>query len=293
MWKILKLWALDGFKSLNNFETVYQRTGEYVCLIGANGAGKNHLMDVINRQKLSAIPVGFSSGKNHNLLTKTKQKLAQLGKSVRKIPKTKPVLKSKPCFDIWKTVHWKPTASINRPCSSRLTPTQSTALIESIKTVRLAKLVLCWRGLCSQWSKAMLEIGMLLAADPRLFINRWTRKRAWQPKKPSARADLLTSLAGKRTGNCGSEHDYGICAAYCAHRDRFCIRALCWPKHHGSNQSNKRCDWSYLVKEAQEKVREKNMISLSMVDHFIGERRFFGAWIRNRNGSISAASWVP
>jgi len=96
MWKIENL-SFDGFKALKNFEPVYQRT-ENTLLIGRQiGRQVNHLMDVITRQKLSAIPERFSSGKTTIYRNKTSRNCRNLASVVNS--KNQPCLKSKTVFE--------------------------------------------------------------------------------------------------------------------------------------------------------------------------------------------------
>jgi urea transport system ATP-binding protein len=185
--------SFDGFKALNNLN-LYINDGELRCLIGANGAGKTTLMDVITgKTQCDSGTVFF--GQNHNLLNKDEAEIAQLGIG-RKFQKPT-VFEEQTVFDNLE-LSLKTDKRVLPTLFSRLTPTQIDRIDEVLKTVGLAKHRFMLAGALSHGQKQWLEIGMLLAADPRLLLI--DEPVAGMTAQETERtAELLTSLAGERT----------------------------------------------------------------------------------------------
>jgi len=185
--------SFDGFKALNNLN-LYVNDGELRCLIGANGAGKTTLMDVITgKTQCDSGTVFF--GQNHNLLNKDEAAIAQLGIG-RKFQKPT-VFEEQTVFDNLE-LSLKTDKGVLPTLFSRLTPTQIDRIDEVLKIIGLAKHRFMLAGALSHGQKQWLEIGMLLAADPRLLLI--DEPVAGMTAQETERtAELLISLAGERT----------------------------------------------------------------------------------------------
>ncbi|WP_243760504.1 urea ABC transporter ATP-binding protein UrtD [Pseudomaricurvus hydrocarbonicus] len=185
--------SFDGFKALNDLN-LYVNDGELRCLIGANGAGKTTLMDVITgKTECDSGSVYF--GQTINLLQRSEPEIAQLGIG-RKFQKPS-VFEAHTVFDnlelslkadkgIWYTLRVKlNSADIDR--------------IDSIlDLIGLKEQRFMLAGALSHGQKQWLEIGMLLASDPRLLLI--DEPVAGMTAQETERtAELLTSLAGDRT----------------------------------------------------------------------------------------------
>ncbi len=185
--------SFDGFKALNNLN-LYVNDGELRCLIGANGAGKTTLMDVITgKTQCDSGTVFF--GQTHNLLNKDEAAIAQLGIG-RKFQKPT-VFEEQSVFDNLE-LSLKTDKGVLSTLFSRLTPTQIDRIDEVLKIVGLAKHRFMLAGALSHGQKQWLEIGMLLAADPRLLLID-EPVAGMTPQETEKTAELLTSLAGERT----------------------------------------------------------------------------------------------
>lgn len=185
--------SFDGFKALNDLN-LYVNDGELRCLIGANGAGKTTLMDVITgKTQCDSGSVFF--GQNHNLLNKDEAAIAQLGIG-RKFQKPT-VFEAQTVFDNLE-LSLKTDKGVLPTLFSRLSPTQIDRIDEVLKIIGLEQHRFMLAGALSHGQKQWLEIGMLLAADPRLLLI--DEPVAGMTAQETERtAELLTSLAGERT----------------------------------------------------------------------------------------------
>ncbi|WP_202410386.1 urea ABC transporter ATP-binding protein UrtD [Pseudomaricurvus sp. HS19] len=185
--------SFDGFKALNDLN-LYIKDGELRCLIGANGAGKTTLMDVITgKTRCDKGSVYF--GQTINLLKHSEAEIAELGIG-RKFQKPT-VFEAHTVFDnlelalkadkgMWYTLR----AALS---SSDIDRIDSILDLVGLKQQRFQQ-----AGALSHGQKQWLEIGMLLASDPRLLLI--DEPVAGMTAEEGERtAELLTSLAGERT----------------------------------------------------------------------------------------------
>ncbi|WP_308366459.1 MULTISPECIES: urea ABC transporter ATP-binding protein UrtD [unclassified Microbulbifer] len=185
--------SFDGFKALNDLN-LYVNDGELRCLIGANGAGKTTLMDVITgKTRCDSGSAWF--GQNIDLLAHDEAAIAQLGIG-RKFQKptvfeahtvyTNLELSLKGGKGAWSAL----TAALNGEQRDRID--------RVLETIGLAKARYQLAGALSHGQKQWLEIGMLLAAEPRLLLI--DEPVAGMTAEEAERtAELLTSLAGEHT----------------------------------------------------------------------------------------------
>ena len=158
--------AFDGFKAINNLSLAIE-PGEMRAIIGPNGAGKTTMMDIITgKTKPDTGDVFFDGGKvDLTLLDETR--IAELGIG-RKFQKPT-VFESQTVEDnlllalnvdhrVRGTLFWRETKD-------------ETETIERVlETIRLKDAREALAGSLSHGQKQWLEIGMLLAQDPKLLL---------------------------------------------------------------------------------------------------------------------------
>ncbi|HEV6965745.1 MULTISPECIES: urea ABC transporter ATP-binding protein UrtD [Roseateles] len=157
--------AFDGFQALGGLSFTVG-VGELRCVIGPNGAGKTTTMDCITgKTRPDSGRIYF--GSNLDLRTMNEAQIARAGIG-RKFQKP--------------TVFEALTVAENLELAlagdrrarfamrARLTGEQRDRLDELLKTVHLAEERTRLAGLLSHGQKQWLEIGMLLAQDPKLLL---------------------------------------------------------------------------------------------------------------------------
>lgn len=185
--------SFDGFKALNNLN-LYINDGELRCLIGANGAGKTTLMDVITG-KIRPDSGKVSFGQQIDLLQLDESEIALAGIG-RKFQKPT-VFEALSVFEnielslagdkgIWTSLFHK------------LSGEDKDLISEILSTIGLIKEAYYLAGRLSHGQKQWLEIGMLLAAKPRiLLVDEPVAGMTGQETERTA--ELLTSLAGEHS----------------------------------------------------------------------------------------------
>jgi urea transport system ATP-binding protein len=157
--------SFDGFKALNNLSFMIE-PGEMRAIIGPNGAGKTTMMDVVTgKTRPDHGDVVFSGAYDLTRLDETE--IAELGIG-RKFQKPT-VFDSHTVFDNVElalkadrraraTLLWRETAS------------EDERIDEILKIARLSAVRDRLAGSLSHGQKQWLEIGMLLAQDPKLLL---------------------------------------------------------------------------------------------------------------------------
>jgi urea transport system ATP-binding protein len=157
--------SFDGFKALNNLSFAIE-PGEMRAIIGPNGAGKTTMMDVVTgKTKPDTGEVLFDG--THNLTRLDETQIAELGIG-RKFQKPT-VFDSHTVFDNLElalkadrrarsTLWWRETADEHR------------RIDDILATIRLTSVQNRLAGSLSHGQKQWLEIGMLLAQDPKLLL---------------------------------------------------------------------------------------------------------------------------
>ncbi|HVJ88379.1 MAG TPA: urea ABC transporter ATP-binding protein UrtD [Labilithrix sp.] len=184
--------AFDGFRALDDLTLTLER-GELRCIIGPNGAGKTTLMDVITgktRPDSGAVRFGGRS-----LAGMPEHAIANLGIG-RKFQRPT-VLANHTVFEnlelavagnksVWSTLF--------RTVDAR----QKARIDEVIDVISLAPQRTMHAGILSHGQKQWLEIGMLLAQDPKVLLI--DEPVAGMTHEETMRtAEILASLAGERT----------------------------------------------------------------------------------------------
>lgn len=185
--------SFDGFKALNSLN-LYINDGELRCIIGANGAGKTTFMDVITgKTPCDSGTVYF--GQTINLLNKSESEIARLGVG-RKFQKPS-VFEA---LDVYANLELaiKTHKTILPTLLAKLSGEQQDRIVEILDTIGLTQQHNLLAGALSHGQKQWLEIGMLLAADPRLLLVD-EPVAGMTPQETEHTAELLTSLAGEHT----------------------------------------------------------------------------------------------
>jgi urea transport system ATP-binding protein len=157
--------SFDGFKALNALSLVIE-PGEMRAIIGPNGAGKTTMMDVVTGKTRPDRGDVFLDGV-HDLTLLDEAAIAELGIG-RKFQKPT-VFESHSVHDnillalaadrgVWPTL------------AERASPARATRIAGILATVRLADQAGDLAASLSHGQKQWLEIGMLLAQEPKLLL---------------------------------------------------------------------------------------------------------------------------
>ena len=185
--------SFDGFKALNKLNLTLD-DGELRCIIGPNGAGKSTMMDVITgRRRPDAGQVFF--GQNIDLLKLAEHEIAN-GMDGRKFQR--PTVFE--ALSVAENIELTLTGSRSpwRMLRARSTATERARIDEILATIGLLEHRHADARILSHGQKQWLEIGMLLAQNPRVLLV--DEPVAGMTGEEVARtAELLVSLAGERT----------------------------------------------------------------------------------------------
>ena len=157
--------SFDGFKALNALSLAID-VGELRCIIGPNGAGKTTMMDCITgKTRPDGGRVFF--GSNIDLLRMTEPQIAQIGIG-RKFQKPT-VYEQLSVFENLE-LSLRGDRGVRASLFSRLSGEQLDRLGELLTLIHLKDEAQRTAGLLSHGQKQWLEIGMLLAQDPKLLL---------------------------------------------------------------------------------------------------------------------------
>jgi urea transport system ATP-binding protein len=157
--------SFDGFKALNAL-TLSINVGELRCIIGPNGAGKTTMMDCITgKTRPDSGKVFF--GSNIDLLRLSEPDIAQAGVG-RKFQKPT-VYEQLSVFENLE-LNLRADRGVRASLRSRLSGEQQDRLSELLALIHLQDEAWRTAGLLSHGQKQWLEIGMLLAQDPKLLL---------------------------------------------------------------------------------------------------------------------------
>ena len=182
--------AFDGFKALSNL-TFYMDKGELRTIIGPNGAGKSTMMDIITgRTRPDTGRVEF--GKDTDLTRLNEYQINRLG--IGRKFQTPSVYTDHTVFENI-LLSLPGTRSVWEALFSRVTPRQRERIDEILTLIRLADKGSSKAGVLAHGQKQWLEIGMLLAQDPKLLLV--DEPAAGMTDEETARTgELLLGLAG-------------------------------------------------------------------------------------------------
>ncbi len=187
----------DGFKAITNLN-FYLFEGELRTVIGPNGAGKSTFFDLITgraQPDKGKIEFGADPATDHDLTKLNEYEINRLGIS-RKF--------QTPSVYTEHTVYDNLVLSLNGPRGvfaslfKRLSSTDRDHIDELLKLVRLDAKRSWKAGLLAHGEKQWLEIGMLLAQEPKLLLV--DEPAAGMTDEETHRTgELLISLSGKHS----------------------------------------------------------------------------------------------
>jgi urea transport system ATP-binding protein len=157
--------SFDGFRALNNLSLDIS-AGEMRAIIGPNGAGKTTLMDVVTgRTRPDSGAVLFDKG--IDLTNKDEAAIAQLGIG-RKFQK--PTVFDNHTVEDNVLLSVKGDRSVRANLAWSSTPNEAERIGEILQTIGLSGQRQRLAGSLSHGQKQWLEIGMLIAQDPKLLL---------------------------------------------------------------------------------------------------------------------------
>jgi len=185
--------AFEGFKAIDNLN-FYVETGELRCLIGANGAGKTTMMDIITgKTRPDSGLVTF--GKNIDLLEMSEAEIACLGIG-RKFQKPT-VFENLNVFENLELA-MAGNKSVWRNLRYKLNTEQGDRIAEIAELIGLPDKHGAMGGSLSHGQKQWLEIGMLLMQQPHLLlVDEPVAGMTHQEMEKTG--ELLQGLAGNHT----------------------------------------------------------------------------------------------
>jgi len=185
--------SFDGFKALNDL-TLYIGDGELRCIIGPNGAGKSTMMDVITGKTRPQVGRAFL-GQTYDLLRMSENEIATAGVG-RKFQKPTVF----PNHTVYENLElaFATNKSVWHSLFKKATTEQDDRIADIIGVVGLKGEESRLAGLLSHGQKQWLEIGMLLAQNPRLLLVD-EPVAGMTPQEVERTAELLVSLAGKHS----------------------------------------------------------------------------------------------
>ena len=158
--------SFDGFKALSNLSLVIE-PGEMRAVIGPNGAGKTTMMDVVTgKTRPDSGEVFFGQG-NYDLSKLDETQIAELGIG-RKFQK--PTVFDMHTVEDNLLLALKDDRRVRATLRWRSSPEQEKRIDEILDTIRMKNLRSRVAGSLSHGQKQWLEIGMLLAQDPKLLL---------------------------------------------------------------------------------------------------------------------------
>ena len=157
--------SFDGFKALNSLSLIVQRD-ELQAIIGPNGAGKTTMMDIITGKTRPDEGEVYFEG-SIDLTNRDEAEIANLGIG-RKFQKPT-VFESHTIWDNIELALKKPRGVFASWFYNR-DNTDTARITEILDTVRLSHRKDYYAANLSHGQKQWLEIGMLLAQDPKLLL---------------------------------------------------------------------------------------------------------------------------
>ncbi|MEW6690682.1 MAG: urea ABC transporter ATP-binding protein UrtD [Pseudomonadota bacterium] len=185
--------SFDGFKALDRLSLSID-VGELRCVIGPNGAGKTTMMDVITGKTRPDAGTAFF-GQTIDLTRLSEAEIAHAGIG-RKF--------QKPTIFEYLTVFenlelaMKADKRVRKSLFSVLSSTEKDSISETLKTIRLKDDADRVAGLLSHGQKQWLEIGMLLAQEPKLLLLD-EPVAGMSDEETERTAELFLSLAGRHS----------------------------------------------------------------------------------------------
>jgi urea transport system ATP-binding protein len=185
--------TFDGFKAISDLN-FYLDEGELRVVIGPNGAGKSTMLDLITgRTRPDTGKIEF--GKDTDLSRCTESEINRLGIG-RKFQTPSVYVDHTVRENIWLSLEG--TRSVWSTLFSRVSPAQGERIDEVLSIIGLAEKADTKAGLLSHGQKQWLEIGMVLAQNPKLMLV--DEPAAGMTDEETVKTgELLLSLAGKHS----------------------------------------------------------------------------------------------
>jgi urea transport system ATP-binding protein len=185
--------TFDGFKAISQLN-FYMDAGELRTIIGPNGAGKSTMLDLITGRTRPDTGV-IEFGKDTDLTRLNEYQINRLG--IGRKFQTPSVYTDHTVFEnILLSLPGK--RSVWEALFSRITPRQRERIDEILSLVRLQSKADTKAGTLAHGQKQWLEIGMLLAQDPKLLLVD-EPAAGMTDEETSRTGELLLSLAGKHS----------------------------------------------------------------------------------------------
>ncbi|MFO1475194.1 MAG: urea ABC transporter ATP-binding protein UrtD [Verrucomicrobiota bacterium] len=185
--------TFDGFKAISNL-TFYMDDGELRVIIGPNGAGKSTMLDLITgRTRPDKGRIEF--GRNTDLTELNEYQINRLGIG-RKFQTPSVYIDHTVAENIWLSL--KGGRSVWSTLLARQSSDQQDRIQDVLKTVGLAGWADSKAGALSHGQKQWLEIGMLLAQDPKLLLVD-EPAAGMTDEETHKTGELLLSLEGKHS----------------------------------------------------------------------------------------------
>jgi urea transport system ATP-binding protein len=185
--------TFDGFKAISELN-FYMDSGELRVVIGPNGAGKSTMLDLITgRTRPDSGKVEF--GLNTDLTRLNEYQINRLG--IGRKFQTPSIYSNHTVFEnIWLSLEGP--RGVFATLFARLTALQRDRIAEVLETVGLAAHSKVNAGTLSHGQKQWLEIGMLLAQNPKLLLV--DEPAAGMSDEETVRTgELLLRLAGQHS----------------------------------------------------------------------------------------------
>ena len=195
--------SFDGFKALNSLSLVVQHH-ELQAIIGPNGAGKTTMMDIVTGKTRPDAGQAYFEG-NIDLTRKDETEIANLGIG-RKFQKPT-VFESHTVWDNIELALKKPRGVLSSLLYAR-DAADTARITDILDTVRLTARKDEYAANLSHGQKQWLEIGMLLAQDPKLLLVD-EPVAGMTDAETEETAKLLKSIAQRRSVVV-VEHDMGF-----------------------------------------------------------------------------------
>ena len=185
--------TFDGFKAISDLN-FYMDAGELRVIIGPNGAGKSTMLDLITgRTRPDSGTIEF--GKDADLTRLNEYQINRLGIG-RKFQTPSVYIEHTVFENILLSLPG--TRSVWEALFSRTTPQQRQRIDEVLATVGLRDKAQARAGSLANGQKQWLEIGMLLAQDPKLLLV--DEPAAGMTDEETVKTgELLLALAGKHS----------------------------------------------------------------------------------------------
>jgi urea transport system ATP-binding protein len=157
--------SFDGFRALNNLSFTIE-PGEMRAIIGPNGAGKTTMMDVVTgKTRADAGEVYFDGSIDLSRLDETEIALLGIGRKFQK-----PTVFEMHTVEDNIGLALKDDRRARKTLFWRETDEEEKRIADILEVIKLSQVRRRVAGLLSHGQKQWLEIGMLLAQEPKLLL---------------------------------------------------------------------------------------------------------------------------